>query len=89
MRHIEVMREPIAELAFVPTMGALHDGHVALIKKAKNFGRQVLVSVYVNPTQFESSADLAKYRGPAPQARDHQAFHRVARLGQPGPEAAG
>jgi pantoate--beta-alanine ligase len=61
MRHIEVMREPIAELAFVPTMGALHDGHLALIKKAKNFGRQVLVSVYVNPTQFESSADLAKY----------------------------
>jgi pantoate--beta-alanine ligase len=61
MRHLDVMREPISELAFVPTMGALHDGHLALIKKAKNFGRQVLVSVYVNPTQFESSADLAKY----------------------------
>ena len=48
-------------VALVPTMGALHDGHLALIKRAKELSNKVLVSVYVNPTQFESSSDLAKY----------------------------
>ena len=64
MQHLTdltVWSEPIAQLAFVPTMGALHDGHLALIKRAKELSNKVLVSVYVNPTQFESSSDLAKY----------------------------
>lgn len=64
MQHLTdltVWSEPIAQLAFVPTMGALHDGHLALIKRAKELSNKVLVSVYVNPTQFESSTDLAKY----------------------------
>ena len=61
LKDLAVWSEPVEELAFVPTMGALHDGHLALIKSAKKFGKRVLVSVYVNPTQFESSTDLAKY----------------------------
>lgn len=61
MKHLTEFAEQIDALAFVPTMGALHDGHLALIRKAREFGKKVLVSVYVNPTQFESSDDLAKY----------------------------
>lgn len=46
---------------FVPTMGALHAGHTALIEHAKTFGRQVVVSVFVNPTQFNEKSDFDRY----------------------------
>ena len=46
---------------FVPTMGALHDGHAALIRHAASLSSSVIVSVFVNPLQFEDPADLAKY----------------------------
>lgn len=61
MRHLTHFDERIDSLAFVPTMGALHEGHLALIRKARELSANVLVSVYVNPTQFESHDDLAKY----------------------------
>jgi len=45
----------------VPTMGALHKGHQALIKRARSMSKEVVVSIFINPLQFENKEDLEKY----------------------------
>ena len=54
----------------VPTMGALHKGHQALIKRARSMSKEVVVSIFINPLQFENKEDLEKY--PRSPERDIQ-----------------
>ena len=49
------------KIIFVPTMGGLHQGHLSLVKRGKDLGRIVVMSIYLNPTQFASGEDLSTY----------------------------
>ena len=55
------LNENSQTLGFVPTMGALHDGHVSLIKKSADENDYTLISIFVNPKQFNNSEDLKQY----------------------------
>lgn len=60
-RAIDGLRARKATLALVPTMGALHDGHVSLVRLARRRASKVVVSIFVNPAQFAPTEDFSSY----------------------------
>jgi pantoate--beta-alanine ligase len=77
VRDLETLRDALAALraeggtiAFVPTMGALHAGHMALVAEGRRRATHVVASIFVNPTQFGANEDLSRY--PRREASDAQ-----------------
>ncbi|WP_232628549.1 pantoate--beta-alanine ligase [Methylobacterium sp. Leaf118] len=79
-RTVAAWRGAGERIVLVPTMGALHAGHLALVAHGRAIGRRVVVSIFVNPTQFGPTEDFSRY------PRDTEAD--LARLAEAGADAA-
>lgn len=75
LRHLKKL-SPHGNLGLVPTMGALHQGHASLIKRAVSENEHVVVTIFVNPTQFDNPEDLKKY--PSTLSKDLELVNNIA-----------
>lgn len=78
IRELRTWRENIGKVAFVPTMGNLHEGHLALVREARKRADNVVVSIFVNRLQFGQGEDFDKYPRTLQQDADKLAAEGVA-----------
>jgi len=84
--HVRMIKSKKQTIALVPTMGYLHEGHVSLMHKARNLADRLIVSIFVNPTQFGAGEDLEKYPRDLERDKKLAAHARVECIFHPTPE---